>query len=71
MILFVLNVTQIPLTMSFGKFINFYTLSVILDDTIDIIFLFDIIVMFFSISTDKRGEKIDMFPGIAKNYIFK
>lgn len=42
-----------------------------MDNSIDIVFLFDILIMFFTQTSDKNGKKIGSFRGIAKNYVTK
>lgn len=67
----VINVTLIPFTMSFGKFADNHQLINAIEEIIDLMFLIDILVMFFTTTTNKHGHRIDTLQGIAKNYISK
>lgn len=54
----VFNVWMIPFQMSFGPMIDMFYISLYLDGIIDVIFLFDTIVMFFTSYMTKDGKEI-------------
>jgi hypothetical protein len=69
LVLSVFNVWMIPFEMSFGPMIDMYYVSLYLDSIIDVIFLVDTIVMFYTSFVTKEGKEIFDSKMIALNYM--
>lgn len=63
------NVVMIPLEISFGPNLLLYELAFIFDQFIDIVFLFDLIIMFFTSYVDQIGAEITDSHMIAFEYM--
>lgn len=69
MILSVYNALSIPFSIGFGFSYSFLQWNEIIDDMLDLVFLFDNIIMFFTSFQDIRGKHIFNHYKIFKNYV--